>query len=160
VSGCQLQRTAGLYTSQGAAGIELNYEEPGDTFILVPDEKDEVKPKPFSSCTVDDMRAALLHLRQSDSSTPIPAEQRALVDQYRRCSTRRKHRRVNNGPRSRRLGARGRLFQAPPRAPATAAPKWQAAQAPSSASNTVSSTHRRETRTEVLRLTGLPSSHH
>ncbi|HYI03226.1 hypothetical protein [Hyalangium sp.] len=82
-------RLRSLLTYKGAAGIELNYEEPGGTVILVPDEKGEVKPKPFSSCTVDDMRAALLHLRQSTPSTSIPAEQRKLVDQFREAVIRR-----------------------------------------------------------------------
>jgi hypothetical protein len=49
----------------------------------VPDENGEAKPKVFSSCTVEELRAAVQHVRQSASNQPIPAEQRQLVDQYR-----------------------------------------------------------------------------
>lgn len=76
-------RLRALLTYKEAAKIELNYAEPGGTFILVPDENGVVKPKLFSSCTMDELRAALQHLRQSDPDSAIPAEQRELVDQYR-----------------------------------------------------------------------------
>lgn len=76
-------RLRALLTYKEAAKIELNAEEPGGTFILVPDEKGVVKPKLFASCTVDDMRAALLHVRQTSANTSIPADERQLVDQYR-----------------------------------------------------------------------------
>ena len=80
-------RLRALLTYKDASKIELNYAEPGGTFILVPNEKGVVKPKLFSSCTMDELRAALQHLRQSASNTPIPSEQRELVDQYREAVT-------------------------------------------------------------------------
>ncbi len=72
-----------LLTYKDAAKIELNHDELGGTLIMVPDKNGEVKPKPFADCSVEDMRQALQHLRQGDSSTPIPDKERALVDQYR-----------------------------------------------------------------------------
>jgi hypothetical protein len=71
-----------LLTYKELAKIELNHAEPGNTFILVPQEDGEVRPKVFANCTAEDLRQALQHLRQPPS-TPIPAEHRALVDQYR-----------------------------------------------------------------------------
>jgi hypothetical protein len=71
-----------LLTYKEVARITLNHEEPGGTFILVPQEDGEVKPKLFSGCTVDELRLAIQHARQKPT-TPIPAEHRALVDQYR-----------------------------------------------------------------------------
>jgi len=76
-------RLSVLLTYKEAAKIELNPTEPGGTFILVPDENGVVNPKLFSSCTVDELRAAVQHARQSASNNPIPAEQREIVDQYR-----------------------------------------------------------------------------
>jgi hypothetical protein len=76
-------RLRALLTYKEAAKIELNFAQPGGTFILVPDEHGGVKPKLFSSCTVDELRAALQHLRQEASNNPIPSEERELVDQYR-----------------------------------------------------------------------------
>jgi hypothetical protein len=71
-----------LLTYKQQANIQVNHEEPGNTFILVPQEEGAAKPKLFADCTVEDMRKALQHLRQS-ATTPAPAEHRALVDQYR-----------------------------------------------------------------------------
>ena len=61
-------RLRALLTYKDAAKIELNRAELGGTPILVPDEKGQVTPTPFSDCTVEDMRQALLHLRQGDSA--------------------------------------------------------------------------------------------
>lgn len=72
-----------LLTYKKAAQIELNHDDPGGTFILVPGEKGEVAPKLFSHCGVDDLRRALAHLRTTTGPNPIPAEDRAHYDQYR-----------------------------------------------------------------------------
>jgi hypothetical protein len=72
-----------LLTYKDAAKIELNSEAPGDTLILVPDKKGEVKPRRFADCSVEEMRQALARLREATPTTPIPAADRALVDQYR-----------------------------------------------------------------------------
>jgi len=76
-----------LLTYKDAAKIELNDAEPGGTFIQVPDEHGEVKPKLFAHCGVEELRQALAHLRKSDI-TPVPAEERELVDRYREAITR------------------------------------------------------------------------
>jgi hypothetical protein len=76
-----------LLTYKDAAKIELNYAKPGGTFIQVPDEHGEVKPKLFAHCSVEELRQALARLRKSDI-TPVPAEERALVDRYREAITR------------------------------------------------------------------------
>jgi hypothetical protein len=75
-----------LLTYKDAAKIELNHDELGGTFILVPNKNGEVKPKLFANCSVEDMRQAIQHLRQGGSE-PIPDEERALVDQYREAVT-------------------------------------------------------------------------
>lgn len=77
-----------LLTYKDAAEIKLNYAEPGGTFIQVPNKDGEVKPKLFAHCSVEDMRQALAHLRESDL-TPVPAEERELVDRYREAIIRR-----------------------------------------------------------------------
>jgi hypothetical protein len=82
-----LTRLRLLLTYKDAAKIELNYTEPGGTFIQVPDEHGEVKPKLFAHCGVEALRQALMHLRKSDI-TPVPAEERELVDRYREAITR------------------------------------------------------------------------
>lgn len=82
-----LTRLRLLLTYKAAARLELNHDEPGGTFILVPDENDEARPKLFSDCGVEDMRKALGHLRSASTANPIPAEEVALVDQYREAVT-------------------------------------------------------------------------
>jgi hypothetical protein len=71
-----------LLTYKDAAKIELNTEEPGGTFVMVPDKQRQVQPKLFADCTAEDLRNALQYLRQK-GITPVPPEQRALVDEYR-----------------------------------------------------------------------------
>jgi hypothetical protein len=71
-----------LLTYKKAAKLELNAEAPGNTSILVPDEKGEAKPKLFQDCTVDDLRKAVANLRSSTPSQPIPSEHRVLYDGY------------------------------------------------------------------------------
>jgi hypothetical protein len=77
-----ISRLSLLLTYQKLTKIELNAEEPGNIFILVPDSTGEVKPKLFANCSVEDLRQALAHLRQK-SVTPVPAEERAVVDRCR-----------------------------------------------------------------------------
>ncbi len=84
-----ITRLRALLTYKDATKIELNLEEPGGTFIQVPDKKGEVKPKLFADCSVEDMRQALKYLREATPATPFPAEDRALVDAYREAVTRR-----------------------------------------------------------------------
>jgi hypothetical protein len=76
-----------LLTYKAATKIELNYSEPGGTFIGVPDKKGVVKHKLFSDCSVRDLRRALEHLRNSEPSESFPADQVALVDRYRAAVT-------------------------------------------------------------------------
>jgi hypothetical protein len=66
-----------------AARVKVNHEEPGPTLIEVPGENGEVKAKPFSACSVEEMRKALRLKRKPASSQPVPAEDVALADQYR-----------------------------------------------------------------------------
>ncbi len=64
-----------------AAGIQVDHEQPGGTLIEVPDKKGAVTSKPFSECTVEDMRKALQHKRQPSASTPLTPEDVAMADQ-------------------------------------------------------------------------------
>jgi hypothetical protein len=66
-----------------AANVKVNPEEPGPTLIEVPDNKGAVTKKPFSACSVDDMRRAIRLKRKPASSKPVPAEDVALADKYR-----------------------------------------------------------------------------
>ncbi|MFL5349035.1 MAG: hypothetical protein ACJ8AT_29910 [Hyalangium sp.] len=84
-----LSRLRLLFSYKDAAKIEVNLEEPGGTFILVPDKQGEVQPKLFADCSVADMRQALQHLREATPATPFPPEDRALVDAYRAAVTQR-----------------------------------------------------------------------
>jgi hypothetical protein len=76
-----------LLTYKEASKLQLNHAEPGGTFIEVPDEDGVVTPKLFSECSVVDMRKALQHRRRPTSSAPLPAEDLALVEQYRTAVT-------------------------------------------------------------------------
>jgi hypothetical protein len=75
-----------LLTYKVAAKIELNTADPGGTFIMVPAEEGQVKPKLFTDCGVEDLRKALANLRTSNNE-PMPAEEVALVDRYREAIT-------------------------------------------------------------------------
>jgi len=72
-----------LLTYTEAADLELNHEEPGSTVIEVPNAHGQVAAKPFSQCSVEEMRKALLRRRKPASSKPVPPEVLALADQYR-----------------------------------------------------------------------------
>jgi hypothetical protein len=73
-----------LITYKKAAKIELNHDEPGGTFILAPGENGELVPKLFANCSVEDLRKALAHLRSPTEGKPIPEEDRARYDRYRK----------------------------------------------------------------------------
>jgi hypothetical protein len=75
-----------LLSYKVAAKLELNTADPGGTFIMVPAKDNEVKPKLFADCGVEDLRKALADLRTSGEK-PIPAEEVALVDRYREAIT-------------------------------------------------------------------------
>src|SRR5512140_543112 len=45
------------------AQLSLNPDEPGATFILVPQDNGELKPKRFAGCSTRELRKALEHLR-------------------------------------------------------------------------------------------------
>jgi hypothetical protein len=71
-----------LLTYKEAADLEVNPEEPGPTPIEVPDEKGQVAVLPFSACSVEQMRRALLRKRKPSSTKPLPPEKVVLADQY------------------------------------------------------------------------------
>ncbi len=73
-----------LLTYKAAVKLELNHDDPGHSVIQVPDEDGVVTPKVFSDCGVEDMRRALERLRMNSGDAPIPAEEVALVDRYRK----------------------------------------------------------------------------
>lgn len=66
-----------------AANLKVNAEEPGPTPIEVPGDNGEVTKKPFSACSVDEMRQALRLKRKPASSKPVPAEDVAQAEKYR-----------------------------------------------------------------------------
>jgi hypothetical protein len=76
-----------LLTYAEAADLEVNHEEPGPTLIEVPNDKGQVATKPFSQCSVEEMRKALQRRRKPASSKPLPAEAEVLADQYREAVT-------------------------------------------------------------------------
>jgi hypothetical protein len=66
-----------------AADVQLNHEEPGPTLIEVPRDDGQVDSKPFSACSVDQMRKALQRKRKPASSKPLPADAVVRAEQYR-----------------------------------------------------------------------------
>ncbi len=73
-----------LLTYSEVAGLQLNRTQPGSMLIEVPGTDNAVDSKPFSDCSVQDLRKALQRKRKPTSSTPLPASDLALVDQYRK----------------------------------------------------------------------------
>jgi hypothetical protein len=69
-----------IYTE--AADVEFHREEPSPTPIEVPDEKGHITSKPFSACSVGEMRRALQRKRKPASSKPLPPEAEARAEQY------------------------------------------------------------------------------
>ncbi len=76
-----------LLTYTEVADIPLVHESPGGTVIEVPGDTGAPEFKLFSACTVDEMRKAIQRKRKPTSSKPLPAEDVALVDQYREAVT-------------------------------------------------------------------------
>lgn len=67
-----------------AAAVKVNHDEPGGTVIEVPGKDGQVTAKLFSACSVVDMRKALQLKRKPASSKPVPAEDVAQAEQYRK----------------------------------------------------------------------------
>lgn len=63
-----------LLTYKEAAAVKVNHDEPGGTLIEVPGKDGQVTARPFSACSVDDLRKALQLKRKPASSKPVPAE--------------------------------------------------------------------------------------
>jgi hypothetical protein len=72
-----------LLTYKEAAELQVNHEEPGSTVIEVPGENGAVTSKPFSACSVEEMRKAIQRKRKPASSKPLPQTDVDLADQYR-----------------------------------------------------------------------------
>jgi hypothetical protein len=72
-----------LLTYKEVVGLKFNHEEPGPTLIEVPGKNGEVTKKPFSACSVEEMRQALKLKRKPTSSKPVPAEDVAQAEKYR-----------------------------------------------------------------------------
>jgi hypothetical protein len=72
-----------LRTYEEAAGITSDPDEPGPTPIEVPGAPGAVQSKPFSACTVEDLRKALQLKRKPASSKPLPEGELAQVQVYR-----------------------------------------------------------------------------
>jgi hypothetical protein len=71
-----------LLTYEEAADLGVNHAAPGGTLIEVPGENWEVTPKPFSECTVEEMRRAIQRKRRPSSSKPLPSSDLDLVNLY------------------------------------------------------------------------------
>ncbi len=63
------------------AGLKVDHEAPGAAPIDVPDSKGVVTSKPFSACSVDELRRAIQAKRKPTSSKPLPPEAVELADQ-------------------------------------------------------------------------------
>lgn len=72
-----------LLAYKKAARITLNPDDPGSTYIVVPQDNGDLKPKRFAGCTTKELRKALEHLRSPGSYLPISAANRARYEQYR-----------------------------------------------------------------------------
>jgi hypothetical protein len=66
-----------------AAKVELDTNDPSTMFVEVPDDNGVVDEKFFGECTVADLRKAIQRLRKPASSTPLPADTVARVEQCR-----------------------------------------------------------------------------
>ncbi|WP_224367659.1 hypothetical protein [Hyalangium versicolor] len=71
-----------LLTYKEVADLEINHDEPGGTLIEVPGASGAVESKPFSACSVEEMRKAIQRKRKPSSSKPLPAEHVALAGLY------------------------------------------------------------------------------
>ena len=71
-----------LLTYEKAAELEVDREEPGNTVIEVPADNGQVQAKPFSQCSVEQLRRALQLKRQPGSSKPMPPGAVERGEQY------------------------------------------------------------------------------
>lgn len=71
-----------LLTYEEAAGSQSNHDAPGGTLIQVPGDNGGVTHKPFSECSVSDMRRALQRLRRASSGRPISTANRAHAERH------------------------------------------------------------------------------
>lgn len=76
-----------LLTYKELTGLQFDHAEPGGALIAVPDEHGVVADKHFSECGVAELRKAVRAKRRPTSSTPLPPESLALVEQYRTAVT-------------------------------------------------------------------------
>jgi len=65
-----------------AAELEVDREEPGNTVIEVPAANGQVQAKPFSKCSVEEMRRAIQSKRKPGSSKPMPEGAVELGERY------------------------------------------------------------------------------
>jgi hypothetical protein len=72
-----------LLAYKKGAQITLNSEEPGSTFIVVPQDNSDLRPKHFADCSMRDLRKALEHLRAPSSYLPVSPADRACYERYR-----------------------------------------------------------------------------
>ncbi|WP_224244625.1 hypothetical protein [Hyalangium gracile] len=78
-----------LLAYKKAAGICLNPEDPGSTYIVVPQDNGDLKPKRFAGCTLKELRKALEHLRSPGSYLPLSSSAREAYERYREAILRR-----------------------------------------------------------------------
>ncbi len=76
-----------LLRYEKATELEADREEPGNTVIDVPGANGQVQAKPFSQCSVEELRGALQLKRNPGSSKPVPPEAEVLGGQYREAVT-------------------------------------------------------------------------
>jgi hypothetical protein len=71
-----------LLAYKEGAQITLNSDEPGSTFVVVPQDNGDLKPKHFADCSTRELREALEHLRSPGSYLPVSPADRARYDWY------------------------------------------------------------------------------
>ena len=71
-----------LLRYEKATELELDRQEPGNTVIEVPGANGQVQAKPFSQCSVEEMRRALQLKRKPGSSKPLPEGAVELGERY------------------------------------------------------------------------------
>lgn len=75
-----------LITYGKLAGLKLSKDEPGPTPIDVPKADGTTEQKPFSECTVEELKAATQHKRIK-AQPPLPEEVLARIQKLRDCIT-------------------------------------------------------------------------
>lgn len=71
-----------LLAYKEGANLTLNPGEPGSTFIVVPQDNGDLKPKRFADCTMRELREALEHLHSPGSYLPVSPADRARYEWY------------------------------------------------------------------------------